>query len=112
MSDKRKLIAIAVMVFIFFAGGIAIGFFKWGFHRETPDYRDFLMNTANYLGKLESQNKQLSAELEAFNAAVAVSAKGEDSGEGEADPVTSNLRAKIASLQEIRLMVVGEEKLN
>jgi DNA repair exonuclease SbcCD ATPase subunit len=100
MSDTHKLIAIAVMVFIFFAGGIAIGFFKWGFHRETPDYREFLMNTANYLGRLESQNKQLNAELEAFNAAVAAPAKGEDSGEGEVDPVTSHLQAKIATLQQ------------
>jgi chromosome segregation ATPase len=100
MSDKYKPIALAVVVFIFFAGGIAIGYFKWGFARETPDYRQFLKNTANYLGKLESQNKRLKSELETITADVAVSANGENSGEGEVDPATSNLQAKIASLHE------------
>jgi chromosome segregation ATPase len=107
MSNKYKLIALAVAVFIFFAGGIAIGYFKWGFSSETPDYKEFLKNTANYLGKLESQNKRLKSELENFTADVAVPTDEEISTEGEVDPVTSNLQAKIASLHEENLALLS-----
>ena len=99
MADKFKLIAVGVVVIIFFAGGIIAGYYKWGVTRETPDYRDLLEDTAEYIGDLENRNHELTRELESLKGPVESAKEESVEGEADADPVVSKFQAKIADLK-------------
>ena len=96
MSDKPRLIALGIVVFIFIVGNIIAGYYKWGASRGTPDHQELQKDTVEDIGDQKNQANEPDAVKELATAPGEKTA----SVETDLDSVKADIQAQIASLKE------------
>lgn len=95
-NQKYKTNAILIMAVIIFAVGFGLGFYVFGYHKQTSaDYKQCLHQVIDYIDAMEKEQKDLSAKIRALEAERDMLKKGAAPGVAQ----TSSLQARLDSLE-------------
>ena len=100
IKERKKLIAIFVIVVILLAGGVGLGYYIWGMEKETkPDYKKYLDKTIDYITSIENNNQACIKQSKNFKTDISLLKTKVKEGQDRLEAQSKSLQTKIASIQ-------------
>lgn len=100
IKERKKITSFLVMVVIFLAGGVGLGYYIWGMEKQKkPDYKKYLEKTINYIAKIENDNQTFIKQTKNFQTDISLLKKKVKKGQDRLEVQSKSLQAKIASIQ-------------